>query len=300
MELSQLQYFIEAARHRNFSETAEALFITQSAISKSISKLEKELGVNLFDRGGGMLHLTPEGEIFLDWCTKAAIAIDSGIRAVKDTESIGGTVRIGVSEAVFIRHLIREFLKEYERVSLYCHLMPPEQIRDELSSGNIDFAISRGAVSGPDIVWKPLYDEHLSVLLHPDHPLANHKTLRIQDLSGESFIVGDITHNMKSLLYHLCYEAGFTPQIRYEGHEADVATLLTDMEGVALIVYRSTTLGVIADNTDVNLSLLSKSVPLEDIPGLHSVGVAVHSERYQSAAAKIFYDRVVSWYKSLV
>jgi DNA-binding transcriptional LysR family regulator len=303
MELSQLQYFVETTKHRNFSEAAEALFITQSAISKSISKLEGELGTALFDRCGKSLCLTSEGELFLDWCTKAMLALDSGVRAVRDVESISGNVRIGVSEAIFIRHLIREFLMEYEQVSLYSYLMAQEQISDELSSGRIDFAISRGPVSGPEIVWKPLYNEHLAALFHPNHPFATRKMLRLEDLSKETFIIGDITHNMKSLLYRLCYDAGFTPRIRYAGHEADVATLLMDMKHSVMVVYRSTTLGVISDNIGFEPPLISKaipvSVPIRDIPNLHSVGIAIRSGRYQSIAAKIFHDRVASWYRSL-
>ena len=106
MELSQLSYFQECARHDTFSKAAQALHITQPALSKSIAKLEGELGCRLFERGPGPLRLTAQGHTFLYWCGQARLALDSGIRETMElSEYPSGTIRLATSEGVFLKHL---------------------------------------------------------------------------------------------------------------------------------------------------------------------------------------------------
>ncbi|MDR0851158.1 MAG: LysR family transcriptional regulator [Clostridiales Family XIII bacterium] len=299
MELSQLQYFVETARHNSFTQAAETLHITQPGLSKSISKLEKELGVILFDRNSIPLHLTAEGEAFLSRCRQTLFTLDSGISEVRDFNGIGGEMHIGVSEAIYIRHLIREFLNEHEDVSLHCYLMSHEQMSKTLTSGTTDFVVSRGEISESDIVWQPLYNEQLSILVPPSHPMAGLESVRLKDLADESFIAGDLSLNMHSALYQICYNAGFTPRVRYEGHESDVASLLYDLEHTVMLIYRSTTMGVIADHVGAGMSPALINIPVIGAPSPLPIGIGVHATHYKSAASRLFYDRIVSYYHSL-
>jgi len=296
MELSQLEYFKIASRHRSFTQAAEELHITQPALSISMSKLEKELGAALFDRNVNSLQLTSAGRAFLVWCNQALTALDSGVREVRDIRGTGGgNVCVAVSEAIFIKHLVRDFLHSHENASLQCYLLTHDQMRTALSEGTVDFVISRGALHGPDIFWTPVYKDCLTALMTTQNPLAKRPKIRMEDLADEFFLMGDLVYEMKSFVYDLCYSAGFSPKIRYEGHESDVASMLRALEHTVMLTYNSTTFGVQADIGDVEDVT---AVPIEDAK-LEPVGMGLRTNRYQSAAVQDFFEMVHEYFLSL-
>lgn len=297
MELSQLEYFKAASHYSSFTQAAEAMHITQPALSKSMSKLEKELGTALFDRGGGKLRLSSAGRAFLVWCNQALMAVESGVREISDISGTGGgVVRIGVSEAIFIRHLVRDFLKSHNNAGLQCHLLTHEQMCTAIYEGTLDFVVSRGALYGPDLFWSPVYEDTIAALLPAKHPLAKRPYIRLEELANEFFIMGDLNYEMESFVYRMCYDAGFTPKIRYEGHESDVAGMLEALENTVMLVFSSTTFGV---RSDMVPSPDIVGVPIMDITEPQQIGMGFRSNRYQSAAAQDFYEMVESYYRSL-
>src|SRR6202142_832867 len=96
MELRQLEYFIAVAAELNFSRAAERIHVVQSALSAAVGRLEKELGVELFDRTKRQIALTPAGEVFLDHAREVKLAAR---RAQSSTEEYRGqlmrTVALG-------------------------------------------------------------------------------------------------------------------------------------------------------------------------------------------------------------
>ena len=296
MELSQLQHFKVTSRHKNFTIAAKELHISQPALSISISKLEKELGAVLFSRGRGALQLTSVGRTFLVWCNHALTAIDSGVREVRDLcDAGGGRVCVAVSEAVFIKHLTRDFLRTHDNASLQCYLMTNEQMRTAIYESTVDFVISRGPVYGPDIFWSHLYDDYLTALMSVENPLAKRSFLRFEELADSFFLVGDLKHDMDSFVYQLCYAAGFTPKIRYEGHESDVATMLLTLDNTVMLTCNSTTCAVESELSDVPEVV---AIPIIDAD-VAPLGLGFRSNRYQSLAVQEFFEMVQSFYSSI-
>jgi len=296
MELSQLEYFKVLSRHKSFTKAAEALHLSQPALSISISKLEKELGVPLFDRSGSVLHLTSPGRAFLLWCNQALTAINSGVREARDMrDTVSGNVCIAVSEGIIIKHLVRDFLRTDKNASLQIYLLTHEQMRSAIYEGTVDFVISRGPLHGPEIFWTPLYDDHLMVLMSANNPLATRPNFRLEDLADEYFIIGDLVYGMESFVCKLCYSAGFTPKIRFQGHESDVAVLLESLENTVILACNSTAAGVRANSIEVK-NLISRPI-IDAVP--ESIGLGIRSNRYQSAAVQTFFDMVQDFYRSL-
>lgn len=298
MELAQLNYFCETARHATFSQAAQALHITQPALSKSVAKLERELGCHLFERGAGPLRLTSQGRAFLHWTRQALSALDSGMREVRDLgDQLTGAVRIAISEGVFLKHLIRDFLVANPEVDLACVTLDSERIAALLASGELDFAVTRGPVFGPDVFWHPVYTDRVAALMSREHPLAGRACLNMEELAEESFIVGDLAGDSGSHTLELCYGAGFTPRIRYQGHESDVGSLLTSIPRSVLLAYHSTTLGVGRWGRHPEAII---TVPISDnkLPE-ELLGLGLRASRYQTAAARAFYDLVTAYFHEL-
>ncbi|MBR1780717.1 MAG: LysR family transcriptional regulator, partial [Oscillospiraceae bacterium] len=220
MEISQMRYFRAIVQYGSFSEAADHLHMTQPALSKSMAKLESELGAPLLERTGGRVTLTPAGRVFLPYCGEVLNNVESSAAAVR--ESIGlkqGHVAIAIATEVFIKHLIRDFLTQYPDVSLTCHLMSPEEMARALEDGAIDFALSGQQVFGEHITWKPLYSGFLTAVLSSGDPLLARGRISMGDLRHHQFCIGHVRSSLYSSIYELCAEAGFLPRLRYLGYD---------------------------------------------------------------------------------
>jgi DNA-binding transcriptional LysR family regulator len=296
MELAQMRYFQVMAKYESFTRASEELNITQPALSKSMAKLENELGAQLFERNGNHIVLSWIGKQFLRHCNQALLSVNNGIREIKDICGLDlGSVRISVSENIFIKHVIYDFLSRFPDASLSCQLQSTEQMRDALENGSIDFSISTALVPGEDIVWQPLYNDALTVLMSTEHPLANKEKLYLEELANERFVLGNLGYGMDSYINTLCEKAGFKPDIRYEGYDPDLAGMLIDIEKSVLLTPRSITVGVRAAKIFNPGTVV---IPIaDDIPN-QVIGIAAKQGHFQSKAALEFYDRVTSFYSS--
>ena len=166
MELTQLRYFQTVARLESFTRAAETLHVSQSALSKSIAKLEEELGFPLFIRDRNRIRLNRCGSYFLDQAVRTIDELDRSIRIAKDMAGLEqGEVCIGVDQNVFVKHLVRDFLIEFPQASVFCYLMSQEQMTDGLKKGTLDFVVSTDWSPAEGIEWEPCCQDYLDVVM---------------------------------------------------------------------------------------------------------------------------------------
>lgn len=299
MELMQLRYFKEVARQESFSRAAEALHITQSALSKSIAKLEDEVGVKFFERDGNRIHLNQFGKAMLRSSDQALVNLENGLSQVREMVGLeAGTVRIGTSAEVFIKHLVQDFLRAHPNVSMTCLLQSPEQMSASLEDGTMDFTVSTQPVSGNELSWQPLYEDHLTVLMANSHPMAGRASLYLEELADEHFIITNMGYGMRSTTYELCRHAGFEPKVIYEGFDTEMSGFLVG-EGIAVMITpHSISEGVGRFLGESSLPPTAK-IPLADPFSPRTIGIAAKRGHYQSAAALEFYERIVEFFTSL-
>ena len=214
MELYQLRYFERVAYYESISRAAAELHLTQPALSKSIAKLEEELGVKLFDRDGKRLHINECGIFFLRSVERILWDLDDSARSLaRLTEGLEGNLRIGIfgpqqgalacavsfmqqnpgirvafdaRQSTATRHLVREYdVVFYQEGRMF----------DDLSG--ISYATS-----------------HLKLAVPNDHPLARCGIVALSDLKDEQFIFSNTTAGVYELGYQLCMQSGFYPAIR--------------------------------------------------------------------------------------
>ena len=147
---SQRNCFMAVAEHSSFSKAAEALYVSQPAVSKNISTLEAELEVNLFDRQGKYVLLTKAGEILLSFLTEYNREYDAMIKRIR---SLGhstpyGTIRIGCgitwNAAHFYTRLARHFAIHFPGIQLEVEGMEPEAFFPALRRKEVDIVIMYG------------------------------------------------------------------------------------------------------------------------------------------------------------
>ncbi len=299
MEITQLHYFKIVAKYESFTRAAQELHITQSALSRSISQLEEDIGIRLFQRKkGGKITLNRDGVFFLRHVVQVLNTLENTVTAVKEMAGMEkGVINMAVSEFVFLKNVMYDFLMDYPQVRLNCRLQSEQQMQESLEDGTINFAICRKALAGEDFSWQPLYQDRMTVLLPPGHPLSQRKSLHLDELRNENFIVSNVGFNMASGIQELCQLAGFSPYIIYEGAGEDLCGwLVASGLGVMLTPF-SITQGL-QDSHSGELAPMA-AVPLVDDFAATQVGAVMKWGQFQSDAALNLFERIVDFYQGL-
>ena len=289
MELHQIRYFKTIAEEGSFSRAAAKLFLSQPALSKSMAKLEEELGTPLFERNGSRIALTTAGKTFLNYSGNILNDVESSINAVK--ESVGlktGHVSIAITSEIFIKHLIYKFLNDNPDASLTCHLMSYEEMPLALDEGTIDFALSGERIVSDRITWDELYSGNYTAVLNPKDSLFGKKSIKMSQLKDHSFCIGHLSEDLQSSIYTLCKDAGFSPKIRYLGYDPEMA-------GKSVIISSE-----IIDKCIKGFSMGSSYFPsakITDTKLLYRVGISKRLDHYQSETAAAFYDMVEGFFR---
>lgn len=185
MELHHLNAFVVAAEELHFSRAARRLYMSQSALSRSIRALEGEMGVVLFERSTRHVALTQAGDRFL---REARLALGQVNIAVKAAQSVGSTrptvLRVGYSEATeaVLADALRLFRSECPDVTLALREVDRSGPGGAEPSGKWDVALCWQPPGGPDTVTLRLSDEPLWVSLPADHPLAKGAAVSLDEL----------------------------------------------------------------------------------------------------------------------
>ena len=194
METASLQTFVAVAEGGSFSRAADALFLTQPAVSKRVSALEEELNARLFDRMGRSVRLTEAGEALLVHARRVLAELEASRQAVADLQgSVGGRLRIGTSHHVGLHRLppvLRAFSTRYPEVQLDLHFMDSEQACFAVERGDLELAVVTLPDAPPDTVeTEIIWPDPLAFVAAPDHPLARQETIAPADLAAHGAIL---------------------------------------------------------------------------------------------------------------
>jgi DNA-binding transcriptional LysR family regulator len=222
MELNQLYCFLQVAKTQHMTRAADLLHITQPALSKIISRLEEDLGVKLFDRQGKNIRLNEYGRVALRYTEQVLYALDD-MQTELDQMAAGqaGHIRIGSGfssqEPHFLHTAVRQFALERSDVQFSLIQYSTRNLLFALENREIDIAVTSKPILKEGILWQELFTERMGILLSEDHPLAAKKTLSLLDLQNERFYCNNSNSDVYDLTYAFCTQAGFQPNIHFEG-----------------------------------------------------------------------------------
>ena len=194
LELQQLKYFKTVAEIGKISEAAEALFISAPALSTSISRLEKELGVQLFDRSNNRITLNAQGEIFLRHTNQVFETLESAKKELRESMLRQGPhiSLLSVNTAMWV-NLITAFLSEYPQYTLSNSAIAPAQLEQHGLHAPHSFLLAYESDIPPFLAEELdsifLLQTGPVVAIHKDHPLANEEEIDIRMLTGEKLFL---------------------------------------------------------------------------------------------------------------
>lgn len=245
MNSTQLQCFMAAAEHMNFTRAAEQLFITQPALSRNISGLEEELELLLFVRHNNVLAITPGGQILYDWLRQTETGfekvLDSARRAnARSSQALRiGFVRSELPSPVVAKALKRMARTQPETEVLFDHFHAKDIIT-KLEEHTMDVAvmICSATQGNPRLVTKTLARLSRCVAVSVRHPLAERGRISLSDCAGETFISvrPEVSPTLSAMTRQVCRRSGFTPMILEAGSTEEQQQWIVSGRGIGLLV----------------------------------------------------------------
>lgn len=238
MELSQLRSFLKIAEHQSITRAADELGLSQPALSRSLQKLEEELGRPLFERQSRQMMLTEAGRLFESRVRFALSVLDDAQAEIND-DGKTGRIRLGVIPTItpyFIPQVLREFGKLYPQATVIVQEDVTQHLLQRLSQGELDLAIMALPVTAKYVEIRELFDEELLLVLPAGHPLAERKSLRLADTQGYPFVMLDEAHCLSDNILSICRQRAIQPvTIEKTSQLTTVLELVALNHGISLV-----------------------------------------------------------------
>ena len=273
LELNELQAFLAVAEKSSFKAAAEALYLSQPALSRRIEKLEQSLQVRLLERTTRSVRLTEEGSHFLQHAQNVVDELEQAMRGLGErAERRSGLVSIASIPSV-AQHLLPAALAQlaasYPALCLRVFDEGAQEVLEQVLAGRADFGINFIGAEDPNIDFEPLLTEHYLAVMRHDHPLAAHRHLRWEDLVGERLIGVSQRSGNRLLLDHHLASLPQRPRIHYEASHLQGAYGMAEAGLGVLVVpelsltpaYRHQLVGITLDHPQISrtLGLITRS-----------------------------------------
>lgn len=194
MNLSQLYYFRKLAELQHYTQAAQELYITQPALSNSISHLEKELGIPLFERDGRTVKLTRYGKEFYEYTVESLNALEKGIALAREhAGSPLGSIDIGTIYTIqgdYLPELIRAYRNQYGQsieFNVYQGLTKP--LIEDLENDRYEVVFTAYVPNKPHLTFIPVLSQKLVAIMHKSNKFAWSNNLTLEDLQEAESIV---------------------------------------------------------------------------------------------------------------
>jgi DNA-binding transcriptional LysR family regulator len=286
MDLRDLECFTVICEEKNFTAAAERLYISQPAISKTLNKLEAELGLRLVDRNQKPISPTAEGEVLLKLAREILAQFQSAQATMAEYRDLKrGSFTIAVppmTGAYFFPPLFAGFKKKHPSLDMRIidggSFASLESVRKEkIHTGLIIFPLQEMA----GVSSLPVTQQELVVCLPADHPLSGQAFLTLKQLEAEPVVLYNEGFVLRSIILNAYAEAGLTPKIEISTNQfLTIKALVAKGAGISFLP------AIAVNDTDAIVT-----VPLE--PRIHvTIGLVWNPDNYLPPACKAFIEFV--------
>lgn len=290
MELRQIEYFCMVGKLQSFTRAAEQLHVAQPSVTHAIHRLEKELGIQLFDRSKKKAVLTQEGEVILARLEKVLEDIYQVVQEAKDIKNLlRGTVKIGVPpmiEAYLFPDIFTRFKNSYPNLRITASEEGSSlEAAAKLESGKIDLAIMILPESSETLDRLVITPEEFVLCVHPDHPLRQQPVVQFEQLRNEPFILLKEGAYQREAVIGRCLRQNFRPDIVFSSSQIKtIKGLVANGSGISFLMKM-----VVRDNSKIAV------VPLDE-PIKINIGLAWKKDKPLSNASMAFIDFIRQHY----
>ncbi|MCM3571144.1 LysR family transcriptional regulator [Neobacillus mesonae] len=242
MDFDQLFYFHVVAKNKSLTKASEELNLSQPALSRSILRLEEEIGVPLLERKSRGVVLNQYGKVFLSHANQVLSEMREAKQKIHDmVDPHHGAISLAFIQTLgssFVPDLISDFQKEFPYIQFQLSQNISSKILKEIHAANIDIGFCSPLEQHEGLCSIPVLSEELFLIVPTAHRLAGKERVNLSEVADDPFISFKPQTALHDLIENLCNEAGFLPRKVFEGYEErTVSDLVGANLGVAIVPY---------------------------------------------------------------
>ncbi len=247
MTITQLQYVLAVAEHKNFTLAAEKCFVTQPTLSMQIQKIEEELNILIFDRSKKPIQLTAIGQKIVEQAKN--IVNEAGkIKDIVEFQKgfIGGEFRIGIIPTIMptlLPMFLNNFIKKYPKIKLIIEELNTDEIITRLKNGHLDAAIAATPLEDEKIKEIVLYYEPFVAYIPENFAISQKNEIEVPDLNIEDILLLQDGHCFRDGILNLCKNQNSTTRNSFQLESGSFETLIKLADeglGTTLLPYLHT------------------------------------------------------------
>ena len=208
----RLQVFHAVARHLSFTKAAEALFMTQPAVTFQVRQLEEHFGTRLFDRSQGRIALTPAGTVALQYAERIlALSAELDARLKEMGSHEGGPLLVGASTTIaeyLLPHVLGQFKVRCPGVVPRLAVANSEVVQQRVAERTLDVGFIEGESHLPSLACDLCCEDELQVVCAPSHPFAKQKAVQPRSLAEHAYICRETGSGTREVIDRFLQEAG--------------------------------------------------------------------------------------------
>ncbi|MGC4933154.1 LysR family transcriptional regulator [Gordonia sp. DT30] len=224
----EIEWFVTVAETASLTEAAARLHVSQPTLSRFVARLERDLGVALFDRHGRRLVLNPFGQVYLERARRARAQLDAARHQIDEMRRPArGVVRLAFLHSfglALVPDLIRGFREENPGAGFTLAQDSVATVLDHVEKGAADLALVAPRPMRTDMAWQPITQQDLALVVGRGHRFAGRPSIGLAEAADEEFIVMQRGFGMRRIFDELCAAAEITPTVTFESTELATIT----------------------------------------------------------------------------
>ena len=193
LNFHQLHIFYTVAERGSFSAAAQALHMTQPAVTMQVQSLEDYFGTKLLQRSTKRIELTEAGRALMPFAQRSIDLIrDTDVQMSKFTKQLKGRLQLGSSLTIgeyILPRLLGPFGQEFPHISISMKVMNTAQIMEEILNHQLNFGLIEAPVNHPDMHMEAVMSDELQLIVGKSHPLAGLETVKLEDVLDYPFVL---------------------------------------------------------------------------------------------------------------
>jgi len=283
----RLQVFHAVAKHLSFTKAAEALFMTQPAVTFQIRQLEEHFNTRLFDRAHGRIALTPAGQTALEYAERIlALSAEMDVRMKELGGQVAGALLIGASTTIaeyLLPQILGEFKLEFPGVVPRLFVANSEAVQARIAERTLDLGFIEGESHLPSLVTDVCCDDELQVVCAPSHPLARLKAVTPQALVEHAYVGREPGSGTREVIDHYLQKEGVAPD------SLQLVMELGSPEAIKGLLSAGNGFAIMSRATNVRESRAGVLVRIPLVPRLtRHLSVVYPKERFHSRLVNSF------------
>jgi DNA-binding transcriptional LysR family regulator len=294
VDFGQIEAFIQVSQHRSFSRAAEVLQLTQPSITARIQALERELGEELFERGGRGVRLTDAGTAFQPYVERILQTLQEGRDAVDEVRNIQlGSLRLGSAITIstyVLPGILHRFCEAFPGVDVFIRTGRSEQVLSMLLADEVHVGLVR-SLANPEVEAIDLYDDEIVLVAPPEHRFAAARGVRVAEAAGEPIVLFDRGSSYYGLINNFFRQAGVIPNVSMELDSLEATKRMVEAGlGIAL-------LPLVTVEREMGAGTLVKVELLDAAPMKRPISLIYRRHRKLPRTVQAFIDTLIAIYK---